>query len=119
MHRKFSISIVSFSLAVSTKMNVLLFAPGVLVACLVAAKRHEVATGVVAGLLLQAVVAAPFLAVAPGSYLTRAFEFSRAFFYKWTVNWRMVPEATFLSPQFAGALVATHLTLLALFAHKR
>lgn len=43
----------------------------------------------------------------------------RAFFYKWTVNWRMVPEDTFLSPQFAVVLFATHLALLATFAHFR
>jgi alpha-1,3-mannosyltransferase len=34
MRRSFAASIATFSLAVSTKMNVLLFAPGVLVACL-------------------------------------------------------------------------------------
>jgi alpha-1,3-mannosyltransferase len=34
MTRRVAASIVTFSLAVSTKMNVLLFAPGVLVSCL-------------------------------------------------------------------------------------
>lgn len=47
-------------------------------------------------------------------YLGRAFEFSRVFFYKWTVNWRFVPEETFLSPTFAQALLALHLGILVL-----
>jgi alpha-1,3-mannosyltransferase len=39
------------------------------------------------------------------SYFGKAFELSRAFLYKWTVNWRFVPEETFLSRPFALGLL--------------
>lgn len=49
------------------------------------------------------------------TYVTRAFEFSRVFMYKWTVNWRFVGEVVFLSKPFSYALIGTHLTLLYTF----
>lgn len=51
-----------------------------------------------------------------GSYLARSFDFSRAFLYKWTVNWRFVPEEVFQSRPFASALLASHFVVLLLFA---
>ncbi|KAF2829527.1 Dol-P-Man:Man(5)GlcNAc(2)-PP-Dol alpha-1,3-mannosyltransferase [Ophiobolus disseminans] len=53
------------------------------------------------------------------SYFGRAFELSRAFLYKWTVNWRFVPEETFLSKPFAISLLAAHASLLILFGVTR
>jgi hypothetical protein len=41
------------------------------------ARPLEVVAGVGAGIALQIALAAPFLAAAPKSYLSRAFEFSR------------------------------------------
>ena len=60
----------------------------------------------------QILLALPFLIVAPQSYLTRAFDLSRAFLYQWTVNWRFVAEPTFNAPTFARDLLATHVGLL-------
>jgi alpha-1,3-mannosyltransferase len=53
------------------------------------------------------------------SYFARAFELSRAFLYKWTVNWRFVPESAFLSKPFALSLLAAHVSLLVYFAATR
>jgi alpha-1,3-mannosyltransferase len=53
------------------------------------------------------------------SYFARAFELSRAFLYRWTVNWRFVPEPTFLSRPFAISLLLTHASLLIYFAVTR
>lgn len=53
------------------------------------------------------------------SYFGRAFELSRAFLYKWTVNWRFVPEETFLSRPFALGLLSLHIGLLGWFAVTR
>ena len=61
----------------------------------------------------------PFLAVNARSYLSRAFELTRQFLFKWTVNWRFVGEETFLSQSFARALLAAHATLLAIFLGTR
>jgi alpha-1,3-mannosyltransferase len=57
----------------------------------------------------------PFLSTFPTSYLTRAFEFTRQFQYKWTVNWRFISEETFLSRPFSLALLTLHLSLLTTF----
>ena len=48
--------------------------------------------------------------------MSRAFQLTRQFLFKWTVNWRFVGEEAFLSRGFSLSLIATHLSLLALFA---
>ncbi|GAB1319655.1 dolichyl-P-Man:Man(5)GlcNAc(2)-PP-dolichol alpha-1,3-mannosyltransferase [Madurella fahalii] len=65
--------------------------------------------------LVQALIAVPFLAANPWGYLRRAFELSRQFFFKWTVNWRFVGEEVFLSKGFALALLGLHVAVLAGF----
>lgn len=49
-------------------------------------------------------------------YLSKAFELSRQFMFKWTVNWRFVGEETFLSRDFSLALLVLHVSLLAIFS---
>lgn len=68
---------------------------------------------------LQVIIAFPFLPAGPTLYLSRAFEFSRQFLFKWTVNWRFVGEGTFLSGEFSMALLAGHVTTLLLFITTR
>lgn len=58
----------------------------------------------------------PFLRVNTVSYLSRAFELTRQFLFRWTVNWRFVGEDIFLSRRFSLSLLAVHLILLAAFA---
>lgn len=48
-------------------------------------------------------------------YLSRAFEFTRQFLFKWTVNWRFIGEDIFLSKSFSVTLLAVHLSLLVTF----
>ena len=57
----------------------------------------------------------PFLQVNATGYLSRAFELSRQFMFKWTVNWHFVGEETFLSKEFSLALLVLHISLLAIF----
>lgn len=47
--------------------------------------------------------------------MSRAFEFTRQFLFKWTVNWRFVGEEVFLSRDFATALAIANLSLLGSF----
>ena len=82
----------AFSYAVSIKMNVLLFAPGLLL-LLIQQSRGNLLL-VVRRLFLccalpQLVLGAPFLFTYPESYLRKAFELDRVFFFKWTVNWKV------------------------------
>jgi alpha-1,3-mannosyltransferase len=48
----------------------------------------------------------------PSGYMNRAFEFSREFFYIWTVNFKFLPEEIFLSKKLAMGLLAGHLLTL-------
>jgi alpha-1,3-mannosyltransferase len=60
-------------------------------------------------------LAVPFLQTNATGYFSRAFELSRQFLFKWTVNWRFVGEDTFLSREFSLGLLVLHISLLAIF----
>ncbi|TDL27387.1 glycosyltransferase family 58 protein [Rickenella mellea] len=111
-----SLGTLLFSLAVSVKMNVLLYMPGVL---LILWKRNGclgTARHVLRFVGVQAIVAFPFLSRYPGEYLSQAFDLSRIFLYKWTVNWRFINEEIFLSPEWAKGLLIGHVCVLMAFA---
>ena len=66
-------------------------------------------------LQIQFLIAYPFLTENTPGYLSRAFELSRQFLFKWTVNWRFVGEETFLSRPFSLTLLVMHVSVLAGF----
>jgi alpha-1,3-mannosyltransferase len=115
VHRLWLPTAALFSLAVSVKMNVLLYAPGLLVVFLL--NRGWAGTLPLISLcaLLQVALGAPFLLSSPVSYLRGAFDFGRQFLYQWTVNWRCLPEWLFLHRGFHAVLLACHIALLAAF----
>ena len=110
---------VVFSLAVSIKMNVLLFAPGLLLLLL---QKNQSLFGTIQHLSIcasiQLLLGWPFLTTYPISYIKKAFEFDRVFFYKWTVNWKFLPEGIFTSKPWALILLACHLGVLGMLANK-
>jgi len=103
-----------FSMALSIKMCILLYLPGLLAILfkrggLLSTLRHSATI-----VLAQVLFASPFLRENASSYLQRSFDFGRIFLYKWTVNWRFVKEETFLSPLWAtGLLVGQAAALIA------
>lgn len=97
-----------YSLAVSVKMNMLLYAPGVFVVLLLSTGLTNTIWCIFLCGLVQIVLGLPFLMTYPVSYLTKAFELSRVFMYKWTVNFKFLPEPIFLSKKLSiGLLVFT------------
>lgn len=80
VHRRWKTGCVFYSLAVSVKMNVLLFSPGLL---LLLIQAHSSIFGVLVCLsicaIIQLVLAFPFLQHAPVSYLRGAFDLGRVF----------------------------------------
>lgn len=108
-------SAVLFSLGLGVKMNVLLFLPGLAAAVFYYRGLPGAVSYVAMIAFVQIGISLPFTLHDPKAYLSGAFDFSRSFLYVWTVNWRFVPEETFLSPMFAKSLLALHLILLALF----
>ncbi|XP_042524648.1 dol-P-Man:Man(5)GlcNAc(2)-PP-Dol alpha-1,3-mannosyltransferase isoform X3 [Dipodomys spectabilis] len=103
-------------LAVSVKMNVLLFAPGLLFLLLTQFGFRGALPKLSICAALQVVLGLPFLLENPIGYLSRSFDLGRQFLFRWTVNWRFLPEAFFLHRGFHLALLAAHLALLLLFA---
>ncbi|XP_019739271.1 dol-P-Man:Man(5)GlcNAc(2)-PP-Dol alpha-1,3-mannosyltransferase [Hippocampus comes] len=105
-----------YSLAVSVKMNVLLFAPGLLF--LLLSEFGLIRTIPKLGLCaaIQLLLGLPFLLENPVGYVSRAFDLGRQFMFKWTVNWRFLPEWLFLNRYFHFLLLAAHLLGLLLFA---
>ncbi|XP_005383394.1 PREDICTED: dol-P-Man:Man(5)GlcNAc(2)-PP-Dol alpha-1,3-mannosyltransferase [Chinchilla lanigera] len=117
--RRWSWGCCFFSLAVSVKMNVLLFAPGLLFLLLTQFGFHGALPKLGICAVLQVVLGLPFLLENPVGYLARSFDLGRQFLFRWTVNWRFLPEALFLHRAFHLALLAAHLSLLSLFALRR
>jgi alpha-1,3-mannosyltransferase len=68
--------------------------------------------------LIQLILATPFLLVHPGNYFHCAFNFDRAFFYIWTVNLKVLSEEVFLSQELAKGLLGAHVLLMVVFLHK-
>lgn len=96
-------------------MSALLYLPGLLV---ILFKRHGLVVTVRHLLVLtftQIVLARSFLAEDAWAYLQNAFDLSRVFMYKWTVNWRFLDEQTFLSRSWARGLLVGHVTVLVAF----
>lgn len=114
MNNKWNLGCFVFSLAVSLKMNVLLFAPGLLFLLIQASPKMTIPRLAICG-FTQLILGAPFLLRHPVSYLRKAFELDRQFFFKWTVNLKFLPEDMFLSKPCAITLISLHLCLLAIY----
>lgn len=117
--RIWTVGSVAYSLGLGTKMSLLLAAPAVGVILLQALPLRRALNAAFLMAQVQVTIAWPFVPVNPVGYLSRAFDFSRQFLYKWTVNWRFVDEQTFLSREFATALIVANLGLLLLFTATR
>ncbi|XP_058274628.1 dol-P-Man:Man(5)GlcNAc(2)-PP-Dol alpha-1,3-mannosyltransferase [Hemibagrus wyckioides] len=108
-----------YSLAVSVKMNVMLFAPGLLFILLSEFGLIKTLPRLTLCAIIQLVLGLPFLLVNPLGYMTRAFDLGRQFLFEWTVNWRFLPEDIFLSRYFHLVLLFAHLATLLCFALRR
>lgn len=117
-HRQWVAGGLIYSFGLGVKMTLLLVLP--VVGILIFFAKGVIGTITLGGLMagLQAQLAAPFLEH-PGAYFGRAFEFSRQFLFKWTVNWRFVGEETFLSRNFSTSLLALHASVLLTFIFTR
>lgn len=99
-------------------MSVLLYIPGILVLLVKSYGLSSAIRNVFMMVALQMLLGRRFLTEHPREYLKGAFDLSRVFLYKWTVNWRFLDEQTFLSPSFARALLVGHVTALVLFGFR-
>ncbi|XP_023322007.1 lethal(2)neighbour of tid protein [Eurytemora carolleeae] len=102
-----------YSLAVSVKMNILLYSPALLIAYITVLgyKQTFFQLSVCAG--FQVLVGLPFLLHHPLNYIIGAFNLGRVFMYKWTVNFRFLPEEVFVNRYFHISLLLLHIVVLA------
>ncbi|XP_044261269.1 lethal(2)neighbour of tid protein [Tribolium madens] len=105
-----------YSLAVSIKMNILLYAPCLLVAYLTNLTLVETILNLFICGLVQLILGAPFLYTNPWSYLKGSFDLGRVFEHKWTVNYRFLPREIFESRLLHLGLLSCHILLLLVFA---
>jgi alpha-1,3-mannosyltransferase len=107
-----------YSLGVSVKMNMLLYAPGVLLALLLGTGYTETFICLSICAAVQVVLGLPFLTTYPVQYLMKAFELNRVFTYKWTVNFKFLPEEVFVSKPLSLLLLALTVLGIVAFAAK-
>eukprot|EP00188_Purpureofilum_apyrenoidigerum_P004900 Plantae.Rhodophyta-Purpureofilum_apyrenoidigerum.ctg5905.p1 GENE.Plantae.Rhodophyta-Purpureofilum_apyrenoidigerum.ctg5905~~Plantae.Rhodophyta-Purpureofilum_apyrenoidigerum.ctg5905.p1 ORF type:complete len:422 (+),score=46.08 Plantae.Rhodophyta-Purpureofilum_apyrenoidigerum.ctg5905:301-1566(+) len=113
--RKFLLGSFLLSMAVGVKMNGLLYVPAVGIILLEELGFKKTGLGVGICLLTQFVIAIPFLGNIE-SYLGRAFEFSREFLHKWSVNYAFLNKQLFNSQILSLVLLVAHLIVLLLFS---
>ena len=63
----------------------------------------------------QGILGLPFILRDPQAYISNAFDFSRMFLYKWTVNWRFLGEKIFSHPATSKVLLGLHVFILCIF----
>nr|XP_009775624.1 PREDICTED: dol-P-Man:Man(5)GlcNAc(2)-PP-Dol alpha-1,3-mannosyltransferase isoform X3 [Nicotiana sylvestris] len=129
IYQKWHLGLVIFSGAVSIKMNVLLYAPPLLLLMVKAMDIVGVISALAGAALVQRssykfvvhmiVIGLPFVLSHPASYISKAFDLGRVFIHFWSVNFKFVPEEIFVSKAFALSLLVAHLSLLLIFAHYR
>ncbi|PAV90535.1 hypothetical protein WR25_27173 [Diploscapter pachys] len=107
----------SFSFAVSTKMNVLLFAPALFFIFLLNIGVRRTIFCLFICATVQLYMGLPFLLFDWKAYLMRSFDLQRVFLFKWTVNWRFLPESFFLDRRFHFFLLFCHLISLTAFGY--
>ncbi|XP_055609026.1 lethal(2)neighbour of tid protein 2 [Uranotaenia lowii] len=103
------------SLGVSVKMNVLLFAPAILLLFITNLGWWKTFIQLTICGTIQLLLGAPFLLTYPWEYLKGSFDLGRVFEHKWTVNYRFLERDLFESKLFHLALLGIHVILLIAF----
>ncbi|KAF8287916.1 putative dolichyl-P-Man:GDP-Man5GlcNAc2-PP-dolichyl alpha-1,3-mannosyltransferase [Trypanosoma cruzi] len=103
--RQWKLGCLLYSMAVSVKMNILLFAPGLLLILCRSLPWYRVILCLVVCALWQVGVALPFLLHELQAYMLKAFELGRVFTYRWTVNFKCISEEIFISKEFGQVLL--------------
>ncbi|XP_058064636.1 lethal(2)neighbour of tid protein 2 [Anopheles bellator] len=113
---RWTLGSVMFSLGVSVKMNILLFAPAVLLMFITNLGWFRTFIQLTVCSCIQILLGLPFLSTYPWEYIKGSFDFARVFDHKWTVNYRFLEPVIFESKMFHLGLLALHLALLVIFA---
>ncbi|KAJ6641795.1 Lethal(2)neighbour of Tid protein [Pseudolycoriella hygida] len=112
---RWTLGSVFFSLGVTVKMNILLFAPAILLMYITNLGYAKTLLQLIICGFVQLVLGAPFLASHPVNYIKGSFDIGRIFEHKWTVNYRFLSRYFFEHRYFHLGLLTVHLLLLIAF----
>lgn len=115
--RRWTIGSICFSVAVAVKMNILLFAPALLLFYVANLGYLKTILQLAICGVLQLLLGAPFLITNPEAYLKGSFDFGRVFEHKWTVNYRFLERTIFEDKSFHAFLIVIQIFLIVLFSH--
>lgn len=112
---KWNLGSIFLSLGVSVKMNILLFAPAILLFYItnLGYVKAIIQLAICGG--IQLFLGAPFLLTFPLEYVKGSFDLGRVFEHKWTVNYRFLSEEVFVNRYFHIGLLLAHAILLIIF----
>ncbi|RKF54445.1 Dol-P-Man:Man-PP-Dol alpha-1,3-mannosyltransferase [Golovinomyces cichoracearum] len=113
--KSLTLGIIAYSWGLGTKMSLLLSMPAIGIISFLDRGVFGSLKQVWLILQLQIMLAIPFLLSNPIGYLKRAFDLSRQFEFKWTVNWRFIGEEMFLDHKFSILLLTGHFCTLLIF----
>lgn len=105
---------VTYSFAVSVKMNALLYLPAILLAIYLSCNGNLLKSSfcILSMVLWQVSVALPFLSTYPWEYLHCAFNFKRQFMFQWSINWQFIGEMGFQDSLFQKSLLLSQMLII-------
>ena len=119
IQNKWKGSILLYSIALSIKMNILLYLPGLLLVVNWGKNYRYTLSALVFIVCFQLIIAAPFLLTNPSGYFTMAFDFSRVFLFEQSAYWQFLPEEIFVSRRFHNTLLLLHVLSLLIFLFRK
>ncbi|KAI0463401.1 dolichyl-P-Man:Man(5)GlcNAc(2)-PP-dolichol alpha-1,3-mannosyltransferase [Komagataella kurtzmanii] len=119
----------TYSLAISVKMNALLYLPAFLLLVYLICDENLIKSLAPVLVLILVQVGVGYSFILPlhyddqaneirSAYFRQAFDFGRQFLYKWTVNWRFLSQETFNNVHFHQLLFVLHIITSVLFILK-
>ena len=109
------LTLLLFSFGISVKMSALLYLPALLLNLNFHFGILQTLASVLFMVALQLVIGYEWIAFNADSDFGKAFEFSRVFMFKWSVNWQFLGEEVATGKALAGLLLCTQLALLLVF----
>ncbi|KAG0677237.1 dolichyl-P-Man:Man(5)GlcNAc(2)-PP-dolichol alpha-1,3-mannosyltransferase [Pichia californica] len=114
----------SYCFGVSVKMNVLLYLPGLIIILYFLCDENllKLFGMIIFGIIIEIGINFQFLTNGEkirNHFIKGAFDFSRQFMYKWTVNWKFIDKEMFSSDWFHRLLFGMHIIVLLIFIFKK
>lgn len=115
LESKWYLGSIFYSLGVSVKMNILLYAPALFFFYIVNLGLKKTIQQLLVCGLVQVLLGLIFLINNPVTYLQGSFDLGRVFNHTWTVNYRFLDVEVFENKCFHLSLLAIHILLLIIF----